>query len=108
MDQQTTIPAKYDPSATYVTATDWGVSCTVPTALFGGPVPDPRVTLNVHRYEPDTPNSLGGVGLIVHHPVHNGLRFESREDASRYALANDLLKPYRRTPRPTDSRELAL
>lgn len=75
-----------------VTATEWGVSYTTPCSRYALER-DPRTELNVYMIV-DEPNQWGGRGVVVHHPEHNGLKFESVEEASDYAFAVGLLKEY--------------
>lgn len=77
----------YDPTKTYVTATDWCVSYETSSAFEG-------VKLNVHRFDPDAPNRFGGRGVSHRHEAHDGRRFATDLDAHRYALEAGLIAEY--------------
>jgi hypothetical protein len=50
----------------------------------------PEATLNVYK-NVDEPNQWGGIGVIVHHPDHDGKTFPSIEDAQAYAAEHGLI-----------------
>lgn len=82
-----TASAEYDAGETYVTATSWGVSYP-----FGGG--EPGVTLKVYDWDEDAVNEMGGKGVLIRHPVHNGLWFATDAEAKDYALRYGLIKLY--------------
>jgi hypothetical protein len=73
----------YDSNGSYVTATSWCVSTDTGTNIDGA-------VLNVHDVDPDRPTDRGGI--VIHHPVHAGRQFTSRDEARAYALRMGLLK----------------
>ncbi|QDN64466.1 hypothetical protein [Streptomyces sp. S1D4-14] len=79
--------AEHDAGETYVTATSWGVSYP-----FGGG--KPGVTLNVYDWDDDVVNDMGGKGVLIRHPVHDGLWFADMAEAQGYALRYGLIKRY--------------
>lgn len=82
---------------TYVTATEWGVSYTCPqrTVNAYGYEPDAmaKVTLNVHKLV-DEPNKWGGRGVVVRHPVYDGLEFDDKDEAKSFSIEVGLLKVF--------------
>jgi hypothetical protein len=77
----------FDPEAVTVTATAWGVSYET-----GGD--DDGARLNVHDFDETAPNAWGGVGVVVRHPVYDGLRFRSVADATEFAYKAGLVRRY--------------
>jgi hypothetical protein len=64
---------------TMVAPNDWCVSFETSSAYEGA-------LLHVYRVDNDAVNEWGGRGVVVHHPVHYGLRFESVDEASWYSF----------------------
>lgn len=71
----------------HVVATEWGVSY----SSGGG---EPGVTLKVYGWDEDAVNEMGGKGVLIRHPVHNGLWFADMAEAKSYALRYGLIKRY--------------
>lgn len=77
----------YDPTKTYVTATEWAVSYETSTAFEG-------CKLNVHRFDSGVRNHLGGWGVSLRHPGHDGRVFASDREAHAYALEAGLIREF--------------
>ncbi|MHB9861935.1 hypothetical protein [Streptomyces sp. YIM S03343] len=77
----------FDPEATRVTATPWCVSYTTNGGIVGA-------ILNVHDYDRSVPNTWGGLGVVVRHPVYDGRHFGSRIEAAVFAYNAGLLTRY--------------
>jgi hypothetical protein len=75
----------FDPGFAHVTATAWAVSYSTGADIEGA-------ALNVYDVD-----DRDGVGPVVYHPVYNGLRFRSVDDASEFAYKAGLIK--RHAPR---------
>lgn len=52
-----------------------------------------KVMLNVHKLV-NEPNQWGGRGVIVRHPEHDGLLFDSSDEAKAYKIEHGLVKPF--------------
>lgn len=74
----------YTPEARTVTATDWCVSYETGSNLD-------CALLNVHDFNEGT---AGGLGVVVRHPVYDGLTFASTADANEFAYWAGLVKRY--------------
>jgi hypothetical protein len=70
-----------------VAATKWGVSYVTGSNIAGA-------RLNVSLIDESLPNPLGGTGLVVRHPMYDGLEFASREDAQLMAWHAGLTQRY--------------
>jgi hypothetical protein len=75
----------FDPQAVLVAATEWSVSYTAGSGIDGA-------ILKVHDVDQTAQNEWGGMGVSVHHPVYDGLRFSSVTDAREFAYNAGLLK----------------
>lgn len=51
-----------------------------------------QTELHVFRIHKDEPNQWGGVGTVERHPTHDGLLFDSSDDAHEFAYVNGYLK----------------
>lgn len=80
----------YEPGAVVVTATSWGVSYSTGSHIDGA-------ILNVYDVDETAPNAHGGTGLLIRHPVHDGMQFVSIEAATRFAYYAGLLKRHTRS-----------
>ena len=76
---------------TYVLATEWGVSVQISAGFT--PELENKVKLSVYKLV-DGPNQWGGRGNVIKHPVHDGLLFDSWEEAQAYKLEHGLIKVY--------------
>lgn len=77
----------YDPTKTYVTATDWCVSYETSSAFEG-------VKLNVHQFDPYASNRFGGRGVSYRHAEHDGRMFSTDLAAHEYALEAGLIAEF--------------
>jgi hypothetical protein len=77
----------WEAGVTTVTATRWGISYTTGSNIAGA-------VLRVSLIDEALPNPLGGTGLVVRHPMYDGLEFASREDAEVMAWHAGLTQRY--------------
>jgi hypothetical protein len=80
-------PGVWDADTTTVTATKWGVSYTTGSNI-------PGAILNVSLIDEALPNPFGGTGLVIRHPMYDGLPFDSREAAEVMAWHAGLTQRY--------------
>lgn len=71
-----------------VLATDWNVSYCYPVYTGGQPMDSHK--LNVYKID----KHEGGTISIIKHPDHDGLLFDSHNEASDYAFSSGLLREF--------------
>jgi hypothetical protein len=80
-------PGAWEAGMTTVTATNWGVSYVTGSNIAGA-------ILHVSHIDESLPNPLGGTGLVIRHPVYDGMEFASRDEAELMAFHAGLTTRY--------------